>query len=217
MAKRSVGATAGTKPCRYCAKPIPLSATYCTECEQFQNWRRFLTFSTTMIALVTALISVVATTAPTLMRYLQPAYTKLTIAPLSNVGRELVFLVSNEGTRPGGIGSTSLMYGNELSDTAEELMWLEPSKGSEATFILGGETKQLTLVPRFPTRFDFDKPFRTLDPNVECTVTLETTDFQGIREQRRLSDNCSFFRDFFLANYDLSKQTQPPVSSDQPP
>lgn len=47
-----------TKSCRQCATDIRRDANYCTVCKSFQNWRRYLTVSGTVLPLLIALITV---------------------------------------------------------------------------------------------------------------------------------------------------------------
>lgn len=49
---------ADKKECIHCAHPIPANAKYCTECNNHQGWRRYMTFSGSVLALLVALISV---------------------------------------------------------------------------------------------------------------------------------------------------------------
>jgi hypothetical protein len=51
--------------CKICKKSIPVSAKVCTECDHYQDWRRFLTIGSSSLSLIIALISVIGLTAPT--------------------------------------------------------------------------------------------------------------------------------------------------------
>lgn len=68
-----------TKPCRECAERIPLDAKICGECKSYQDWRRFLPFSTTVLALLTALIAVIGATAPQLKKLIEKQDSDLSV------------------------------------------------------------------------------------------------------------------------------------------
>ena len=50
--------------CRACGNKIPLGARKCARCDSFQDWRRFLGFSTTVLALLVAFASVLTVAVP---------------------------------------------------------------------------------------------------------------------------------------------------------
>jgi hypothetical protein len=51
-------------PCRQCRKPIPKGARLCSECKSYQDWRGYLNVSSTVLALLVALISVIGGALP---------------------------------------------------------------------------------------------------------------------------------------------------------
>jgi hypothetical protein len=56
-----------TRVCIACALEISSKALKCPQCGTFQNWRRKLTFSSTVLSLLIALISVIGLVLPTIM------------------------------------------------------------------------------------------------------------------------------------------------------
>lgn len=56
------------KQCKTCGEDIKSSAKKCIHCNSFQDLRRYLPISNTMIALIIALISVVAAVSPILKK-----------------------------------------------------------------------------------------------------------------------------------------------------
>ena len=56
-----------TRVCVACALEIGSKALKCPQCGTFQNWRRKLTFSSTVLSLLIALISVIGLVLPTIM------------------------------------------------------------------------------------------------------------------------------------------------------
>jgi len=52
--------------CKHCCHPIPHGARICSICRSYQNWFSFIPFSSTILALLTALISVMGIVIPLL-------------------------------------------------------------------------------------------------------------------------------------------------------
>jgi hypothetical protein len=98
------------KRCVVCGSFMPETALKCVACDSFQDWRRYLNFSTTMVALLTALVSVVASSAPTIKNLIMKHDSRLAIA-IQGDDRQggILFLVSNDGDRPGGIAEITLV------------------------------------------------------------------------------------------------------------
>lgn len=97
------------KLCIVCAKPMPMAGTKCTECDSFQNWRRHLHFSSNILALLVALISVISLSIPILKDAFTTDNSKLSIQFQSFNKHGAVFMVSNTGKKAGGIESAFLL------------------------------------------------------------------------------------------------------------
>ena len=95
------------KLCIVCGKKIPVSAKKCTECNSFQNWRRYIHFSSTVLALIVALISVLTASVPILKETLKSDNSQITILPQTydENKKEYIFIVANSGTKAGGISA----------------------------------------------------------------------------------------------------------------
>ncbi len=70
----------GTRRCWACAEPLKAHQDFCTECKQWQNWRRYTVFSATILALMTALLSVLGIVSPILSRLIYPPLPLLDLA-----------------------------------------------------------------------------------------------------------------------------------------
>lgn len=92
---------ADTIACRTCREPIRRGARKCVRCDSFQDWRRFMSVSTSALALLIALISVVSATGPGIKRLMIGDRSDLRFSYLATVDEGMIFLVSNSGTRPG--------------------------------------------------------------------------------------------------------------------
>ena len=73
----------GMKHCRVCAEPINKAAQKCIHCQSEQStWRQRLGFSSTVLALLIALISVLSSAVPVFERALTPKDSHLSFAYL---------------------------------------------------------------------------------------------------------------------------------------
>ncbi|WP_165184980.1 hypothetical protein [Caulobacter soli] len=88
-----------TKPCRACCYDMPAKANKCVKCSSLQDWQRYLTFSSSILALLTALVSVSTFAIPIWKSAFAPS-----IVPFISVNRMNLdsFLVSigNDGASP---------------------------------------------------------------------------------------------------------------------
>ena len=94
----------GMKQCRICAEPINLRAIKCIHCGSVQGkWALRAGSSSTFLALLIALFSVLATAVPAIKGALTPDDSKLIFSfPTADQNR-LALFVSNNGVRPGMI------------------------------------------------------------------------------------------------------------------
>jgi hypothetical protein len=103
MAEAHVGSLPeGMKHCRVCAEPINVRATKCIHCNSDQGkWRQLGGLSSTVLALLIALFSVLTTAVPVMINALTPLDSRLVFSfPVADEAR-IALLVSNNGVRPG--------------------------------------------------------------------------------------------------------------------
>lgn len=84
-------------PCRMCSTNIPDSAQKCVHCKSFQNWRRHLNFSSTVLSLLIALISVTATVGPNFIEWFVEKKPVLAVAVKRHTAEDFVIGVVNSG------------------------------------------------------------------------------------------------------------------------
>jgi len=102
--------------CLFCRKEIHCKATKCPECGSFQNWRRNVNLSITLLSLVIALVSVSGIVVPIIQQSLTD--------PRSNISLEFAFVddsyaylyLANSGARPALIESLVLKIGSYTVD-----------------------------------------------------------------------------------------------------
>jgi hypothetical protein len=96
---------AAEKLCRACGKAMPAQGRKCTECGSFQDWRRFLSFSTEVLALLIALFSVLGVAVPEFTKWRnRHSHTQIRIIGASE--DDLLVIVMNTGREP----STAYMF-----------------------------------------------------------------------------------------------------------
>ncbi len=99
-----------TAICRTCREPIHRGARKCTECESYQDWRRFAAIGDTSLSLVVAGLSVLTVLVPLVVRALEADEEEIVVSvaqvePEMGVAR---FIASNLGTRTGALRAVEL-------------------------------------------------------------------------------------------------------------
>jgi|GEM_PF-4245564 len=186
-----------TKLCSTCGEPIPLVAKKCTHCETFQDWRRNISFSSTILALLTALISVFSLSLPIFVNAFRYENARLaaTFGGVGGSNDNLIFLVTNSGTRPGAFISAAFRYFlNHQIQVDVPLrvlggtLFVEPGKGAE--FLLGTEANNF----RGPPAGYFDYK----NEEAECVMKITTADFLGVLNEKESLFPCIMILPFVL-------------------
>jgi hypothetical protein len=176
------------KRCIVCGNIIPKSAVKCVGCGSFQDWRRYLNFSTTMVALLTALVSVIASSAPTIKNLFEGHDSKLAVAFQGDDGQGgVLFLVSNDGDRPGGIAETTLIvpinhidykYPGQVDErVSDTLISPQQNKQIRIMFDLGAAIKQ-------PSQSDLTG---------DCKIDIAGAEFSGKTTPFEFARPCTNF------------------------
>lgn len=120
-ARTTQSATVVTPPaaetlCRVCKKTMPAQGRKCTECNSFQDWRRILSFSTEILALLIALFAVLGIAIPELTKWRnRHSHTQVRIIGASQ--DELFVIVMNTGREPSTVHGFRASFMNvPLSD-----------------------------------------------------------------------------------------------------
>jgi hypothetical protein len=85
--------------CRTCCKPIAAKARYCTECEHYQDWRRFFSIGQIFLTLMIALISVLSTGLPPILTAAKRDGSKVVGSYYKCHRDDVELVVSNLGNR----------------------------------------------------------------------------------------------------------------------
>ncbi|WP_156407909.1 hypothetical protein [Ensifer sp. Root127] len=98
-----------TKPCLTCAIHIPTAAKLCTHCNTYQDYRRYLSFGQTSLALMIALISVTGALLPPLSEMVfRNSDLERRLISIDQTGA--IFVVTNSGNMPGSVISAEVVF-----------------------------------------------------------------------------------------------------------
>jgi len=104
--------------CRVCLEPIRARAKKCVKCESYQDWRRFLSLSNTVLALLVALVSVSTAAIPEITKLFTTSYSSVSAQKRGIKGNQIEFIVNNSGTKEAfAIGA--VLRGTSNKDTRE--------------------------------------------------------------------------------------------------
>jgi hypothetical protein len=131
----------GTQACVVCREPIKLGARKCVHCDSPQGWMRYLGVSTTILALLIALISVSQSALPVFLKIAEGEHTKLKLNLLSIGDTTATFLVTNSGTMPGRLGNVWITRDDRSKAWPDfKIAYLR-----EETLIRSGEMREVSL------------------------------------------------------------------------
>lgn len=120
----NVESTPKAPVCRVCRKPIEPGAIKCTECDSYQDWRRFFSFGTVALSLLVALISVSTTAIQVAKNLLAKEQSDLRFSLVKYGSDSIQVMGSNLGDRAGALKDATLKIdipGQE--EKSYKLMW----------------------------------------------------------------------------------------------
>lgn len=89
--------------CKQCHNPIPVGAKLCSHCGSYQDWRSWFSISTTVLALLTALVSVLGIAIPAIKTVVHTPKSLATLESPSFEGVTLRVLALNKGDAPASL------------------------------------------------------------------------------------------------------------------
>jgi len=96
---QSSGIPGHTKPCPQCCEPIIRQAKFCKHCKADLSWRRHVAFSSTSLALLTALVAVTGTLGPAIKQMLVPSQAQPDALLIGSDDKSVTFLLTNSGAK----------------------------------------------------------------------------------------------------------------------
>ena len=128
--------------CRVCREAIHKGALICNECKSRQDWRRHLTFSSTVLSLLVALMSVSAIAIPAIASAFKSHASDIRVAVIRTREHDTVqnylpdrkfdfqLYVANTGTRRGAIGRVQMRPTATNADSWEDLDFTQHYAGT---------------------------------------------------------------------------------------
>lgn len=101
----------GTTLCRQCRGEIPADARLCRHCNSYQDWRGYLSLSSTVLALLVAFMSVASIAVPVLLKATKTPNSKVIVSTPVVDGETIYFVASNLGNRPGVVSRATMISG----------------------------------------------------------------------------------------------------------
>ena len=182
----------GTKRCIVCGEPINLVARKCIHCDSLQNAvQQRLGFSTNLLSLSVALVSVLGVVVPILIESATRDNSRLVFSLQHATDTELFVIVTNQGREPGTVATASLRLkdGRSVQLRSSErtpVEVIDPKKSILLRFhkfIIDGRR----VAPEVP----FDVP-----GDQACLLSFDTTSFQGERTAPTIERSCSTLAPF---------------------
>jgi len=185
------------KHCKVCGEPIAKEAKKCIHCDSYQDWRRHLSFSSTVLALLTALLSVATVAVPVLRDLVIEPDSNLVASFQSLDNHSANFVVSNTGSRPGTVGQARFWI---IDKTDHGTGFSLPMKGSpDQVFIEPQKSKLISFDLRYE---DIKKQLSNLDlRNYRCELRLSTIQFSGRPTESPLRNANDFTKNIDCASF----------------
>ncbi len=121
------------KLCRSCKHEMPVDANKCIECSSLQNWKRYLSFSTAILSLILALVSVLALAIPIWDEVLaeKVASPVTSLVDVNDTGLA-TFVVTNKGNAPAVlehilVGTNEAVIRMSLDTTTKDERIIKPN------------------------------------------------------------------------------------------
>ena len=177
-----------TKACATCGALMPVLALKCTKCESYQNWYRGVTLSTTVLALLTALVSVIGAIVPNFWNWATSGNSRVAVSFAHDDDQGGFFLTAtNDGDRSGSIADVIV----ELSVKGRPLKFdgtldqqsnptVEPGKSQKIRYTLDVGTHLV--------------PYAVTDVQGACVIRVNIHEFSGAKKSEALSRDCKDLR-----------------------
>ena len=210
----------GKSKCRTCKGELNPGAAYCLHCKCYQNWRRHLNLSSSVLALIVALVSVVSATAPGIINSLRHQYSRVDLSVLDCKHNQFVLLAVNQGNRRAVVASVALsvsMEGHGADGFASQPIAL--CEGDRV--LLADDVRELNL--NFtPADFEYFLGHSFWDGNNNERIDrvdtgkshfdIDVIDFDGSRNTRTIPIPKKLFERFLGSVFPERAMPGPPIS-----
>jgi hypothetical protein len=183
-------------PCKVCREPIIRGARKCTHCDSLLDWRGWLGISETTLALLVALVTVVAATAPRIVELFTPRYSDLRVSMRQISYQNIEVVASNQGHKNSQFLSASISAktqdGNSIEPIDLQINGF-PNVAPEQV-LLFGLSIPLAFVPNF-----LNWPHSKIQ-TAELSVVIN--EYHKQPETRKIEISIGSFRQFCRATED---------------
>jgi hypothetical protein len=202
------------KLCTTCGEEIAAVARKCIKCDAYRDWRRYLAFSSTVLALMVALLSVATVAVPVFRDLLitKDSYLIGSFQGFSN--NEAIFVVSNSGNRPGTVAEASLWVISPQGRVVTiDGLPLVPKYRDDSFFVDAGQSKVIKYQSH-PQAKDIQKAWEDLDvADFQCAIGIDLINFSGRRDRPCFQSNCSRLLSAVFPNAKLREPSDRIVAS----
>jgi hypothetical protein len=191
-----------TKPCKICGEEIKLTATLCIHCKSYQDWRSPFGFSTTVLSLCVALVSVLTVALPVIKGVVIPANSALTWTVQGATQDTVYVLVSNRGSGPGSVAHGALYLDGTPSiilDLAQDLPTVRVIEAGKSELIEYRVRRVLEGVQ-----------IKEPESYKSCELYMRLTDFRGSVWWGHFNADCVQFTAFLKKQRKSDAGTQSP-------
>jgi len=164
---------------------MPTNAVKCTKCDGFQNWYNRIAVSTTVLAMLTALISVAGATIPNMWSWYRSGNSHVSVSFAHDDDQGGMYLTAtNDGDRIGSIGDVSVEF------TAKDKQYSFPAALDPASnpSIEPGKSQKVRYTLDVGKELD---SYSVDDVKGGCVLKIEVREFSSARNatiDRRCSE-----------------------------
>lgn len=108
------------KRCLACAESIHREAKKCKVCGSYQDFRQYLSFSSSVLALLVALATVLTFLIPILVELATPDDSHIEVQYQGSQQNRAYFLATNSGVRPGSVVSVRMVISRQIDGLSDE-------------------------------------------------------------------------------------------------
>jgi hypothetical protein len=158
--------------CRVCRETIQCGAKKCIHCDSFQDWRANLNLSSSVLALIIALVSVTSIAGPAILELFQRDGSRVTFEYQQSIGPEVIYVASNSGRRPGSVGPIYLSFPDPNGRVGIQLQ-----SAQSQYVIMPGEFKAISYRVSLETQREVSRRTKELlsNPSNLPTLLVSTT------------------------------------------
>lgn len=176
--------------CRDCKAPIPHKARKCTKCNSYQGCRWYLNISTTTLALMVALLSLVPPAISAIGKIL-PKKDNIHVHVIEAKNRKVTLVVINSGSRAAVIAPTTALTPTGPTKTFPTKL-LYDSKHSNTDLVLAPKEIQI-FTATLPSNYTISNIPSDEDAKNKrlCSLILAVTPMEGYRSPAYTRFGCN--------------------------